>query len=118
MNDSRITVVQRRNFLMPLAGVAVVALLLALLTATPARAVATIQPGIAISTEGTGCTLAWIFERVQQGPNGQPVVSVFGSTAAHCVERVGQQVNNASTSERIGQVAFVGNADEEGRDYA
>lgn len=77
-----------------------------------------IQPGAAIETDGSGCTLAWLFQRADQQPDGTTSVSVFGSTAAHCVDSVGQQVNLAETSTRLGEVAFLGNADEEGRDYA
>ena len=66
-----------------------------------------------IESEGSGCTLAWIFSG---GGN------TYGATAAHCVSGTGAPVNLAtnlhSPIERIGQVAFMGNADEPGRDYA
>ena len=83
------------------------------LFAAPAQA-QTIQPGVSIEADGSYCTLAWIFH----GPGGQ-----YGSTAAHCLSHVGQQVNLASgallgTQGRIGQVAFRGDENVPGRDYA
>ena len=83
--------------------------------AAPASAQAqTIQPGISIEADGSYCTLAWVF----YGPGGQ-----YGSTAAHCVEGVGQVVNQAQgallgTTGRIGTVAFRGDENTPGRDYA
>ena len=77
-----------------------------------------IQPGAAIVTGNSGCTLAWLFQRADLQPDGTTSVAVFGSTAAHCVDRVGQQVDLAETSTRLGEVAFLGDADEQGRDYA
>jgi hypothetical protein len=83
--------------------------------ALPATASAqSIQPGESIESEGSFCTLAWIFDG---GGN------TYASTAAHCVSGVGAEVNLADASlgdpiERIGQVAFMGNADQPGRDYA
>lgn len=66
-----------------------------------------------IESEGSGCALAWIFSG---GGN------TYGATAAHCVSGSGAPVNLATNLygpiERIGQVAFMGNADEPGRDYA
>jgi len=95
------------------AAVAAAALLVA---ASPASAQtqAKIQPGSSIESDGSYCTLAWILD----GPGG-----TYGSTAAHCVAGTGAVVNLASGAlmapiERIGTVAFTGNADEPGRDYA
>ena len=78
----------------------------------------TIQPGVAIVADGSYCTLNWIYDG-----QGAQAGKVYGGTAAHCVSGVGQEVSLAdgalgSAIERIGQVAFVGNADEPGRDYA
>ena len=78
----------------------------------------TIQPGVAIESGGSFCTLNWIYDG-----QGAQAGKVYGGTAAHCVSGVGQEVNLASGAlgssiERIGQVAFVGNANEAGRDYA
>lgn len=78
----------------------------------------TIQPGVAIVADGSYCTLNWIYDG-----QGAQAGKVYGGTAAHCVSAVGQQVSLAtgalgSEIERIGQVAFLGNADEVGRDYA
>ena len=78
----------------------------------------TIQPGVAIVADGSYCTLNWIYDG-----QGAQAGKVYGGTAAHCVSSVGQQVSLADGAlgaeiERIGQVAFLGNADEPGRDYA
>lgn len=78
----------------------------------------TIQPGVSIVADGSFCTLNWIYDG-----QGAQAGKVYGGTAAHCVSSVGQQVSLAtgalgSEVERIGQVAFLGNADEPGRDYA
>lgn len=78
----------------------------------------TIQPGVAIVADGSYCTLNWIYDG-----QGAQAGKTYGGTAAHCVSHVGQQVSLAtgalgSEIERIGQVAFLGNADEPGRDYA
>jgi hypothetical protein len=96
-----------------IAAACAVAALLA--TAAPASAQSeTIQPGVAIEADGSYCTLAWIF----YGPGGQ-----YGSTAAHCVAGTGQVVNLAEgallgTLGRIGTVAFRGDENVPGRDYA
>src|SRR5687767_2080429 len=82
--------------------------------AAPASA-QTIQPGSSIESDGSYCTLAWILDGADGG--------TYGATAAHCVSGAGAVVNLASgalmsTVERIGTVAFQGDADEPGRDYA
>jgi hypothetical protein len=88
---------------------------MAVLLALPATAAAQkIQPGESIVADGSFCTLNWIYDG---GGN------TYAGTAAHCVSGVGQEVSLATSSlgsaiERIGEVAFVGNADEPGRDYA
>lgn len=91
---------------------AMAAVVVSLALAAPASA--QIQPGASIEADGSYCTLAWIFN----GPGG-----TYGSTAAHCVEAVGQVVNLASGAlmapiERIGTVAFRGDENTPGRDYA
>jgi hypothetical protein len=96
---------------------AVVAAAALALSAAPAQA-QTIQPGSAILSGGSSCTLNWIYDGT-----GAQAGKVYGGTAAHCVSGVGQEVSLAtgalgSAVERIGQVAFVGNADQPGRDYA
>ena len=94
---------------------AVAAVVSALVMAAPASAQEPpIQPGSSIESDGSYCTLAWILD----GPGG-----TYGATAAHCVGGTGAVVNLAtgalmSTVERIGTVAFTGNADQPGRDYA
>lgn len=77
-----------------------------------------IQPGASITTDGASCTLNWIYDGA-----GDLGGNVYAGTAAHCVERVGQEVWLATTSlgapiERIGEVAFRGDPDTAGRDYA
>lgn len=97
----------------------IAALLMLLAAPAPAAPVGPpIQPGAAITMNGSYCTLNWIYEGI-----GVRAGKVYAGTAAHCVEGVGQQVSLATTSvgmpiEPIGKVAFVGNADEPGRDYA
>lgn len=90
----------------------------ALLAAAPSASAQepAIQPGSSIESNGSYCTLAWIFDGATAG-------EVYGSTAAHCVEAVGDVVNLADGAlgdpiESIGTVAFLGNAEEPGRDYA
>ena len=91
----------------------------AALLATGASAHAqTIQPGAPIVADGSYCTLTWIYDGT-----GALAGRTYAGTAAHCVAGVGQEVSLADTTlgsavERIGQVAFLGNADEVGRDYA
>jgi len=89
-----------------------------LIAAAPATAQQKIQPGESIVADGSYCTLNWIYDG-----EGAQAGKVYAGTAAHCVARVGQEVSLATSSlgsavERIGQVAFLGNADETGRDYA
>lgn len=77
-----------------------------------------IQPGESIVADGSYCTLNWIYDGT-----GAQAGKVYAGTAAHCVSGVGQEVSLATGSlgtavERIGQVAFQGNADQPGRDYA
>jgi hypothetical protein len=87
--------------------------------AMPAAASAQqIQPGESITMDGSFCTLNWIYDGA-----GPLAGNVYAGTAAHCVSGVGQEVSLATGSlgepiERIGEVAFVGDADEPGRDYA
>jgi hypothetical protein len=83
--------------------------------ALPATAAAQkIQPGESIVADGSFCTLNWIYD----GGGG-----TYAGTAAHCVSGVGQEVSLATGSlgepiERIGEVAFRGDPDAPGRDYA
>jgi|SRR5215211_6518688 len=92
-----------------------VAAMAAAALAVPASAsAATIQPGSSIESQGSFCTLNWIFD----GAGGP-----YAGTAAHCVSGVGAVVNLASgslgsTVERIGTVALRGDPDTPGRDYA
>lgn len=78
-----------------------------------------IQPGASITAGGSYCTLNWIYD----GAGGNAGGAVYAGTAAHCVEEVGQVVSLSTTSlgstiERIGVVAFRGDPDTPGRDYA
>jgi hypothetical protein len=99
---------------------AVLTLALAMLgVGAPARAAGPpIQPGVAIDTSGDFCTLAWLFQRAHETPAGDLEVSVFAATAAHCVHIVSEPVTLAADGTRIGEVAFIGANDIEGRDYA
>lgn len=77
---------------------------------TQAQAAPTIQPGVSITTGSSYCTLNWIYD----GPNG-----VYGGTAAHCVESVGQRISLSDTSlgEIIGDLGAVAYIDDN-LDYA
>jgi hypothetical protein len=101
-----------------LRAAAVAAAAVALAAAPASAAEPKIQPGESIVADGAYCTLNWIYDGT-----GAEAGQVFAGTAAHCVTGVGQEVSLAAGSlgdpiERIGEVAFVGNADEHGRDYA
>jgi hypothetical protein len=77
-----------------------------------------IQPGQALESAGGSCTLNWIYDGT-----GAQAGKVYVGTAAHCVSGPGVEVNLADGPfgepiERIGTVAFMGNAGEPGRDYA
>lgn len=91
----------------------------ALAVATPASGQeAPIQPGSSITMGGGFCTVNWLYEGT-----GAQAGTVYAGTAAHCVDNVGQEVSLATSSlgtalERIGEVAFMGDAEEPGRDYA
>ena len=100
-----------------IATTAAVAVAVLATSAAPALA-QKIQPGEAIVADGSYCTLNWIYDG-----QGAQAGKVYGGTAAHCVASVGQEVSLAtgalgSEIERIGQVAFLGDADAPGRDYA
>lgn len=102
----------------PLALAAVTAAALVLPAAAAPAAEPTIQAGSAIVADGSYCTINWIYEGT-----GDQTGTVYAGTAAHCVEAVGQEVSLATTAlgstvQRIGQVAFLGDADVTGRDYA
>lgn len=102
--------------------VTLLAVVVGLTAAAPAAAQVPIQPGAAIESGGSGCTMSWIFD----GRPGTPQAGrTYGMTAAHCVDGVGvpvrilpSEVLTGTGAERIGQVAFTGVATEEGRDYA
>ena len=79
--------------------------------ATPAHAVYTVQPGSSIESDGSYCTLNWIYTGTGAGNLG----TVYGGTAAHCVTSVGQAVYLATGSlgvrlVKIGNVAFISGA--------
>lgn len=97
-------------------AIAAAVAVLGLTAAAPASAQTVVQPGASIAADGSGyCTANWIY-RDSAGTQ-------YVGTAAHCVESVGQTVRLAQTSlgargPAIGPVAFLGNADQPGRDYA
>ena len=71
-----------------------------------------IQPGDEISTSVGGCTLNFIYDGV-----GAQAGKVYGGTAAHCVESVGEAVR-LGTGETFGRVALIGDEDSTVADYA
>jgi hypothetical protein len=86
---------------------AAAALLTPLAVATPTHAAPPIQPGVSITMGGSYCTLNWIYDGT--GPRAG---TVYGGTAAHCVESVGQRISLSETSlgpaiEEFGTVAYI-----------
>ena len=95
------------------------AAVIAAVLALPATAAAQkIQPGESIVADGSFCTLNWIYDG--QGAQAARSTAAPPRTASPASARRSRSrpVRSASAIERIGQVAFVGNADEPGRDYA
>lgn len=100
-----------------------VAALVTLAFAAPAQAQQVpVQPGAAIASGRTGCTMAWI---VDGRPFTQQQGRTYGMTAAHCVSGIGAVVDlmppelgSSTRRERIGAVAFHGDASLTERDYA
>lgn len=87
----------------------VVATAALVLAAAPSQAQTTgIQPGASIINEGGGqCTLNWVYDGT-----GAQAGTVFAGTAAHCVDRVGEQITLqtgtfGSPILVIGEVAFI-----------
>lgn len=82
------------------------------LAAAPAASAApVIQPGIEISTPVGGCTTHFVFDGVDSQAG-----KVFIGTAAHCVQKVGDDISTGGTT--FGDVAFIGNEDTSKDDYA
>jgi hypothetical protein len=71
-----------------------------------------IQPGVEIVTGGSGCTLNFIYDGV-----GAQAGKVYGGTAAHCVQSVGQ-TSQLGTGETFGTVALIGDENVSELDYA
>ena len=86
-------------------------LLCALILVIPASAQAqtALQPGAYMETDAGSCTLNFAYT----GPGGQTLLG----TAAHCVERVGQDVRDIDGA-TFGRVAFIADADTTRDDYA
>jgi hypothetical protein len=80
------------------------------LAAAPAAAQAapTLQPGAYHETDAGSCTMNFVYTGGAQ---------TYLGTAAHCVDKVGQTVQD-SEGTTFGKVAFVGNADVTEEDYA
>ena len=71
-----------------------------------------IQPGVEIVTGGSGCTLNFIYDGT-----GALAGKVYGGTAAHCVQSVGQ-TSQLGTGETFGTVALIGDENSTVADYA
>jgi hypothetical protein len=93
-------------------AVAALALLAAVLGAPAAADTPAIEPGDYVEVDGTGCTLAFVFD----GTGGN-AGKVYFLTAAHCVERTGQRAWTDDGGE-FGTVRLVGNAGVTAQDYA
>ena len=91
--------------LIPLAALVVAAATLAL----PARAATTIQPGDYMGSSIGGCTLSFVYD----SPSG----AVYMGTAAHCVDKVGEDIE-LEDGRVFGDVALIGNADNTETDWA
>lgn len=91
-------------------GTRLVSLTLAVfaLSAAPAAAQDPIQPGDYMESGGAGCTLNFVYDGAQ---------ATYLGTAAHCVERVGDDVA-LEDGTVFGDVAFIGNEDTTEDDYA
>jgi hypothetical protein len=72
-----------------------------------------VQPGVEILTPVGGCTLNFIYNGT-----GKQAGKVFGGTAAHCVNKVGDPVRLGATGETFGKAAFVGDQNTTENDYA
>lgn len=80
---------------------------------SPASAIGgVVQPGDEIWTGVGGCTLNFLFDGV-----GANAGKVYFATAAHCVERIGEDVENGSGLV-FGDVAYIGDADSTAWDFA
>lgn len=81
---------------------------------TATGATTTVQPGVSIQTGDHGCTLNWIYNGT-----GSLDGKVFGGTAGHCVDEVGQSVSLTTGTfgdpiSTIGEVAYI----DDNLDYA
>ena len=94
------------------AVVAVAALAFGGLFLSPASAADPLQPGAYVGTTLGGCTLNFVYDGT--GPNDG---KVFLGTAAHCVEKVGDPVEDRAGA-TFGKVAFIGDAESNPHDYA
>lgn len=79
----------------------------------PAAAIGgVVQPGDYIETDVGGCTLNFLFDGI-----GSNAGKVYFATAAHCVEKVGEDIRDING--RVwGDVAFIGNQGRTATDYA
>jgi hypothetical protein len=99
----------RRTALVALATLTVALLVLA---PVPGHAADPLQPGDYVGTTVGGCTLNFVYDGT-----GANAGKVFMGTAAHCVERVGDLVQD-ETGASFGRVALIGNANIVAQDYA
>ncbi len=93
--------------------VALAAVGISAMPAPPASAAVTIQPGTFIETSIGLCTTNFVYN----GTGGKAGITYIG-TAAHCVDKVGQDVALADTGEVFGDVAALGNEDADNTDWA
>lgn len=86
---------------------------LAIVPASPARAAVTIQPGVYIETSIGLCTANFVYD----GTGSKAGITYIG-TAAHCIDKVGDDVKLADSGEVFGDVAAFGSADGDSTDWA
>jgi hypothetical protein len=92
--------------------VALFAATLVLASPAPVRAADPIQPGDFVGTSLGGCTLSFVFDGL-----GANTGRVYLGTAAHCVEQVGDAVQDEFGAQ-FGTVALIGNPDDTAEDFA
>jgi Trypsin len=80
--------------------------------AAPAGAAGTIRPGMLIQLGNVQCTANFVYNGT-----GAQAGNVYLGTAAHCAEKVGQQVSDGR-GHVWGTVAFIGNANDIATDFA
>jgi hypothetical protein len=91
---------------------AIAAVVVMVLAPASGHAADPLQPGDYVGTSIGGCTLSFVYDGL-----GAQAGKVYLGTAAHCVERVGDLVEDEAGAQ-FGRVALIGDADITALDYA